>query len=672
MALQTSDSFGDRIAQLRQQLQTASYAYYVLDQPIMEDAVYDRLYRELQDIETAHPELITPDSPTQRVGDKLSAQSTAVAHRIPLYSLENAFDLAELAAWQTGWQRAADTATDTAYVCELKIDGAALALTYQNGLLVRGCTRGDGTTGEDITANIKTIRSIPLRLQIDHPPEFVEIRGEAFMPLATFAEINVDRAAAGEYLFANPRNATSGTLRQLDPKIVAQRRLDFFGYTLHWPDDAAIKIDSQWAALELLKQMGFRVNPNCELCPDLAVVGQFYDKWQTDRANLPYLTDGVVVKINEVALQQELGFTQKFPRWAVAMKYPAEEVPTQLLDISVNVGRTGAITPLAHLAPVQLGGTTVQRATLHNIDRITQLGLKIGDTVVVRKAGEIIPEVVRVLLELRPADAREFVMPTHCPVCSQPVVRSSLEAATRCVNPRCAAILKGSIAHWVSREKMDIDGIGDKLIEQLVDQGLVSSVADLYFLTAEQLQTLERMGAKSAVKIVAAIEKSKAQPWSRVLYSLGLRHAGAVVAENIAQKFTTVEALMAAEATQIAGIFGIGGEIATAVTLWFKEPENLALIDRLRLAGLNLAGTSVAASTGVFSGQVFVITGTLPTLQRSEAKAMIQKAGGKVTDSISSQTNYLVAGDKAGSKLAKAEKLAVSVIDEAELLRMLS
>jgi DNA ligase (NAD+) len=660
-----------RIAQLCQQLQAAGYAYYVLDQPIMEDAVYDRLYRELQDLEAAHPELITSDSPTQRVGDKLSTQSTAVAHRIPLYSLENAFDIKELADWQTGWQRSADTTESAAYVCELKIDGAALALTYQNGLLVRGCTRGDGTTGEDITANIKTIRSIPLKLQIDNPPEFVEIRGEAFMPIATFDEINVDRAANGEYLFANPRNATSGTLRQLDPKIVAKRRLDFFGYTLHWPDDVEIKIDSQWASLELLKKMGFRVNPNCELCPDLAAVGEFYDKWQIDRQNLPYLTDGVVVKINEVVLQQELGFTNKFPRWAVAMKYPAEEVPTQLLDISVNVGRTGAITPLAHLAPVQLGGTTVQRATLHNIDRIIQLGLKIGDTVVVRKAGEIIPEVVRVLPELRPADAREFVMPTHCPVCNQLVVRSSLEAATRCVNPRCAAILKGSIAHWVSREKMDIDGIGDKLIEQLVDQELVKSVADLYFLTAEQLQALERMGAKSAVKILAAIEKSKSQPWSRVLYSLGLRHTGAVVAENISQKFTSVEALMAAEASQIEGIFGIGGEIATAVTMWFKDAENLALIDRLREAGLNLEGTVVAPSTGIFSGQVFVITGTLPNLQRSEAKEMIQKAGGKVTDSVSSQTNYLVAGDKAGSKLAKATKLSVPVIDEAELLKML-
>jgi DNA ligase (NAD+) len=660
-----------RLAQLRQQLQAAGYAYYVLDQPIMEDTVYDRLYRELQDIETAQPALITPDSPTQRVGDKLSAQSTAVAHRIPLYSLENAFDLAELAAWQTGWQRAADRETIASYVCELKIDGAALALTYENGLLVRGCTRGDGNTGEDITANIKTIRSIPLRLQIDHPPEFVEIRGEAFMPLATFADINADRAASGDYLFANPRNATAGTLRQLDPKIVAQRRLDFFAYTLHWPVNTKIQIDSQWAALELLKQMGFRVNPNCSLCPDITAVGAFYDQWATDRQSLPYLTDGVVVKINEVSLQEELGFTQKFPRWAVAMKYPAEEVPTELLDIVVNVGRTGAITPLAHLAPVQLGGTTVQRATLHNIDRITQLDLKIGDTVVVRKAGEIIPEIVRVLHELRPAHAREFTMPTHCPVCNQPVVRSTLEAVTRCVNPRCAAILKGALAHWVSRDALDINGVGDKLIEQLVDRQLVKSAADLYSLTSTQLQSLERMGEKSAVKILQAIEQSKIQPWSRVLYGLGIRHVGAVYAENISQKFTTVEDLAAAATTQIEGIYGIGGEIATAVTLWFQENDNLQLIDRLRTAGLNLAGTVAAPSTGVFSGQVWVITGTLPNLKRDEAKALIQQAGGKVTDSVSAQTNYLLAGDKAGSKLAKATKLGVTVVSEADLRQML-
>lgn len=660
-----------RLGQLRTQLQTAGYAYYVLDQPIMEDAVYDRLYRELQDLEQAHPELITPDSPTQRVGDKLTSQATSLAHRIPLYSLENAFDFAEFTDWQSGWQRAYGQEIDAAYVCELKIDGNALALTYENGVLVRGVTRGDGVTGEDITNNVKTIRAIPLRLQIDNPPEFVEVRGEAFMPVATFEAINVDRAANGEYLFANPRNATAGTLRQLDPKIVAQRRLDFFAYTLHWPEEDPRQIGSQWSALERLREIGFRVNPNCQRCSDIAGVQEFYEQWQTDRVQLPYMTDGVVVKIDDVQLQTELGFTQKFPRWAVAMKYPAEEAPTKLLDISVNVGRTGAITPLAHLEPVQLAGTTVQRATLHNADRIAQLDLKIGDTVVVRKAGEIIPEVVRVLLELRPADAREFTMPTHCPVCNQPVIKSSLEAVLRCVNPYCAAILKGSIVHWVSRDAMDISGVGEKLIEQLVDTGLVKSVADLYQLTVEQLAGLERMAEKSAIKALQAIKKSKTKPWSRVLYGLGIRHVGSVNAENITQKFPSAELLAPATAAQIEGIFGIGGEIATAVTMWFSSPENLELVDRLGQAGLSLSGPVTISQDGPLSGKVFVITGTLPTLKRDEAKKMIQQAGGKVTDSVSSQTDYLLAGEKAGSKLAKAEKLSVAILDEAGLIALL-
>jgi DNA ligase (NAD+) len=663
----------NRLGQLRTQLQTAGYAYYVLDQPIMEDAVYDRLYRELQDLEQAHPELITPDSPTQRVGDKLTSQATSLAHRIPLYSLENAFDFAEFTDWQSGWQRAYGQEIEAAYVCELKIDGNALALTYENGVLVRGVTRGDGVTGEDITNNVKTIRAIPLRLQIDNPPEFVEVRGEAFMPVATFEAINVDRAANGEYLFANPRNATAGTLRQLDPKIVAQRRLDFFAYTLHWPEEDPRQIGSQWSALARLREIGFRVNPNCQRCSDMSGVQKFYEQWQTDRVQLPYMTDGVVVKIDDVQLQEELGFTQKFPRWAVAMKYPAEEAPTKLLDISVNVGRTGAITPLAHLEPVQLAGTTVQRATLHNADRIAQLDLKIGDTVVVRKAGEIIPEVVRVLLELRPADAREFTMPTHCPVCNQPVIKSSLEAVLRCVNPYCAAILKGSIVHWVSRDAMDISGVGEKLIEQLVDTGLVKSVADLYQLTVEQLAGLERMAEKSAINALQAIEKSKIKPWSRVLYGLGIRHVGSVNAENITQKFPSAELLAPATAAQIEGIFGIGGEIATAVTMWFSSPENLELVDRLNQAGLNLSGTVTITISpdGPLSGKVFVITGTLPTLKRDEAKKMIQQAGGKVTDSVSSQTDYLLAGEKAGSKLAKAEKLSVAILDEAGLIALL-
>jgi DNA ligase (NAD+) len=663
--------FANRLGQLRNQLQAASYAYYVLDRPMMEDVIYDRLYRELQDLEQAHPELITPDSPTQRVGDKLAAQATPIAHRISLYSLENAFDFAEFQDWQSGWQRAYGQEIEAAYVCELKIDGNALALTYENGVLVRGVTRGDGVTGEDITANVKTIKAIPLRLQIENPPEFVEIRGEAFMPMATFDAINVDRAASGEYLFANPRNATAGTLRQLDPKIVAKRRLDFFAYTLHWPADDPRQISSQWESLARLREMGFRVNPNCQRCPDQAGVQEFYDRFASDRLQLPYMTDGVVVKIDDVQIQEELGFTQKFPRWAVAMKYPAEEAPTKLLDISVNVGRTGAITPLAHLEPVQLAGTTVQRATLHNADRIAQLDLKIGDTVIVRKAGEIIPEVVRVLTELRPTDAREFTMPTHCPVCAQPVFKSSLEAVLRCVNQRCAAIVKGSIVHWVSRDALDISGVGEKLIEHLVDSGLVKSVADLYQLTLAQLSGLERMGEKSAVKALQAIEKSKTQPWSRVLYGLGIRHVGSVNAENITQKFTSAESLAPATAAQIEGIFGIGGEIATAVTMWFSAPENLELVDRLGQAGLNLSGTVAVKQDGPLSGKVFVITGTLATLKRDEAKKLIQQAGGQVTDSVSSRTDYLLAGEKAGSKLAKAEKLSVTVIDEAGLRALL-
>jgi DNA ligase (NAD+) len=660
----------DRLYQLRQQLQAAGYAYYVLDQPVMEDAVYDRLYRELQDLEQQHPELVTADSPTQRVGDRLTSQSGAVAHRIPLYSLENAFDMAEFANWQAGWQRVTGQEIQTEYVCELKIDGNALALTYENGFFVRGCTRGDGATGEDITNNIKTIRSIPLKLQIENPPEFVEIRGEAFIPVATFSEINQEREATGESLFANPRNAAAGTLRQLDPQIVAKRRLDFFAYTLHWPDEQAI--DSQWASLEFLKKLGFKVNPNCQLCPALEGVTNFYDHWNTARLDLPYMTDGVVVKINPIDLQQELGFTNKFPRWAVALKYPAEEAPTKLLDISVNVGRTGAITPLAHLQPVQLAGTTVQRATLHNSDRIAQLDLKIGDTVIVRKAGEIIPEVVRVLLELRPVDARNFVMPTHCPVCSQAVFKSSLEAVLRCVNPHCAAIVKGSIVHWVSRDALDINGVGEKLVEQLVDKGLVKSVADLYDLTLEKMLDLERMGEKSAVKALIAIEKSKARPWSRVLYGLGIRHVGSSNADIISQKFTSAALLSQAKDIEIENIYGIGGEIATSATLWFQQPDNLVLIERLRSAGLNLEGeTIVAVGPQPLNGQVFVVTGTLPSLKRDEAKKLIQQAGGKVTDAVSSQTNYLLAGEKAGSKLAKAEKLGVKVISEEELMVML-
>ncbi|WP_392408660.1 NAD-dependent DNA ligase LigA [Chlorogloeopsis fritschii PCC 9212] len=667
-----------RIQELRQLLQKASYAYYVLDSPIMEDTVYDRLYRELQDLETKYPELVTPDSPTQRVGEKPATQFTSVRHNIPLYSLENAFSVDELRTWDQRWRRQLPAQTEAEYVCELKIDGNALALTYENGVLTRGATRGDGVMGEDITQNVRTIRSIPLRLNLEGLENFerVEVRGEAFLPLDVFKQINEERQKAGESPFANPRNAAAGTLRQLDSRIVAQRRLDFFAYTLHIPgmDDASIA-NTQWEALELLQKMGFKVNPNQRLCSSVEEVAQYYQYWDTERLNLPYMTDGVVVKINSFKLQEQLGFTQKFPRWAVALKYAAEEAPTRVENIAVNVGRTGALTPLAEMRPVQLAGTTVSRATLHNADRIAQLDIRIGDTVIVRKAGEIIPEVVRVLTELRPPDTKPFVMPSHCPVCGQPVVREMGEAVTRCVNASCAAILKGAIEHWVSRDALDIRGIGEKLVHQLVDKGLVHSVADLYDLSAEQLCDLERMGKKLAEKLVDAIAQSKSQSWARVLYGLGIRHVGSVTAQTLTEKFKSVEQLKVARISDIEGIYGIGAEIAESVYQWFHIDANLTLIERLQVAGLQFAtkedDAKVKNGNQKLAGKTFVITGTLPTLKRDEAKALIQKAGGKVTDSVSKKTDYLVVGEEAGFKLEKAQALGIKQLSEAQLLEIL-
>ncbi|OKH35067.1 DNA ligase (NAD(+)) LigA [Calothrix sp. HK-06] len=670
-----------RIPELRQLLQKASYAYYVLDNPIMDDAVYDRLYRELQDIEAKYPELITPDSPTQRVGERPATQFTTVRHNVPLYSLENAFNVDELRNWDARWRRQLAPVDNVGYVCELKIDGNALALTYENGILTRGATRGDGVTGEDITQNVRTIRSIPLRLNaeaFDHViPERIEVRGEAFLPLNVFKQINEERQKASESVFANPRNATAGTLRQLNPKIVDKRQLDFFAYTLHIPglDDTSIA-STQWGALELLQKMGFKVNPKMKLCPSLQEVAEYYEYWDTERLNLPYMTDGVVVKLDSFKLQEQLGFTQKFPRWAVALKYAAEEAPTIVENISVNVGRTGALTPLAEMRPVQLAGTTVSRATLHNGDRIAQLDIRIGDTVIVRKAGEIIPEVLRVLKELRPDGTEAFIMPSNCPVCSQPVVREKDLSVTRCVNASCQAILKGSIEHWVSRDALDIRGMGEKLVHQLVDKGVVHSVADLYELTPDQLCALERMGKKSAEKIVEAITQSKNQPWSRVLYGLGIRHVGNVTAQTLTEKFPNVEKIASASRAQIEGIYGIGAEIADSIYQWFRIPSNQTLIERLKTAGLQLEASEAPVDIGNknqnFVEKTFVITGTLPTLKRDEAKALIQKAGGKVTDSVSKKTDYLVVGEEAGSKLAKAESLGVKTLSEAQLLEMLA
>lgn len=668
----TKEESEQRVEQLRQQLQKAGYAYYVLDNPIMEDAVYDRLYRELQELESQHPELVTVDSPTQRVGDKPASQFTSVRHNIPLYSLENAFNIQELAKWQERWQKHVPGTESFAYVCELKIDGSALALTYENGILVRGATRGDGIQGEEITQNVRTIRSIPLRLKLENPPPVVEVRGEAFLALEVFAEINADRSQAGEQLFANPRNAAAGTLRQLDSRIVAKRRLDFFAYSLHVPDNMS-RVNTQWSALELLQELGFRVNPHRQLCDGLQSVQEYYQYWDSRRQSLPYLTDGVVVKLNDLALQAQLGFTQKFPRWAIALKYPAEEAPTVVESITVQVGRTGALTPVAELKPVQLAGTTVSRASLHNGDRISELNLHIGDTVIVRKAGEIIPEIVRVLPELRPEKAKAFVMPHACPECSEPVVKLASEAATRCINADCPAIIRGSLIHWASRNALDINGMGEKLVQQMVQAGLVKSVPDLYDLTVEQLSSLERMGKKSAEKLVRAIASSKSQPWWRVLYGLGIPHVGSVNAKVLAEHFPNVKQLAAASAAQIEGIYGIGPEIAYSVSEWFQRSENQRAIASLGEAGLQLEGDSSAEveTYGNLAGKTFVLTGTLPSMKRNEAKALIEKAGGKVSNSVSSRTDYLVVGEKGGSKLEKGKALGISELSEAQLLELL-
>ena len=659
-----------RIQQLRQQLQEANEAYYLHDNPIMEDEVYDRLYRELQGLEEKYPELITPDSPTQRVGGEVAEGFASVKHQIPLYSLENAFNEEEFRQWAA---RHLEEET-VEYVCELKIDGNALALTYEDGVLVRGVTRGDGETGEEITNNVRTIPTIPLRLKLDHPPARVEVRGEAFLPRQTFERINQTREEKGESLFANPRNATSGTLRQFDPKVVAQRKLDFFAYTLYVVDDnSPWQPETQASSLDVLQEMGFKVNPHRKVCQSLEEVEAFFREWEEKRNTLAYDTDGVVVKINSYQFQNRLGFTQKFPRWAIALKFPPEEAPSQIQEITVNVGRTGAVTPLARLEPISLAGTTVQRATLHNSDFIRELDVRIGDTVVVRKAGDIIPEIVRVLPELRPNDAQAFNLPQECPECGSQLIRPQGEAITRCVNASCPAILRGSLVHWASRDAMDIQGLGEKMVESLVSHGLVSSVAELYQLEGEALVKLERVGEKSANNLVSAIAQSKKQPWSRVLYGLGIRYVGKVNAGILAKQFPTVEQLANASIEDLQAVAGIGEEIARSLYQWFRIEANQNLIQALQRLGLNLGEDKPTSEpiTQPLAGKTFVLTGKYSSFTRKEAQNLIEEAGGKVTSSVSQKTDYVVVGEDSGSKQQKAQALNIAQISEEDLNSML-
>ena len=661
-----------RAAELRQLLNRAAHAYYVLDAPEFEDAVYDRLYRELLDLEQQHPELLSADSPTQRVGGPPAEGFSSVEHRIGMLSLDNAFNAEELQAWdgRLGRQLEDNPERQREYVCELKIDGNALALSYADGVLVRAATRGDGSRGEEITANVRTIQAVPLRLQLKQPPAWVEVRGEAFIPDDTFEAINAERQQRGEALFANPRNACAGTLRQLDPKVVAARRLDFFAYTVHLPADA-MGPKSQWDALQWLETAGFRVNPHRERASGADGVVAFYDRWEEQRHQLPYATDGVVVKLDALERQQLAGFTQKAPRWAIALKYAAEEAPSRLLRLVAQVGRTGVVTPVAEFEAVPLAGTSVSRATLHNADRLEELDLHSSDTIVVRKAGEIIPEVLRVLPELRPEGAERLELPSHCPECGSLLVRESGEAATRCVNSSCPAILRGALRHWVSRQAMDVDGLGGKLIEQLVDRGLVRSIADLYRLDAALLASLERMGEQSASNLIEALAASRQRPWHRLLYALGIHHIGSVNAKTLAAAFPSWEALQSASEEALNELYGIGPEISQSMQQWCSTEANQSLMAELAALDLPLASDDNSAESagaiGALTGQTLVLTGTLPNLSRLEAQALIEAAGGKVTGSVSKKTNYVVAGSEAGSKLQKAEKLGVAIIDESAL-----
>ncbi len=683
-----------RAEELRRLLNRAAHAYYVLDAPVMEDPVYDRLYRELVALEQADPALIRPDSPTRRVGGAPAEGFTSVAHRIPLLSLDNAFSHGDLDDWYGRLLKVLDReapegspAPALPLVGELKIDGNALALSYEQGVLVRAATRGDGERGEEITANVRTIRSVPLRLDLEPPPTWVEVRGEAFIPEATFAAINAERVERGEAPFANPRNACAGTLRQLDPRVVASRGLSFFAYTLHLPDDWQAGPRSQWQALEWLKAAGFRVNPHCALCPDLAAVKAFCDRWEQERRGLPYATDGVVVKLDDLRLQEEAGFTQKAPRWAIALKYAAEEAPSRLLRLTCQVGRTGVVTPVAEFEPVPLAGTTVSRATLHNADRLAELDLCAGDTIVVRKAGEIIPEVVRVLVELRPAGAARLELPPTCPECGSALVREEGEAATRCVNNGCPAILRGSLRHWVSKGALDIKGLGEKRIEQLVENGSVRSIADLYRLNAALLASMEGMGTKSASNLVAALETSKQQPWYRQLYGLGIRHVGEVNAKALASRYRSVADLRSAldETPEILHeIPGVGESTIQSLIIWFSTRANEDLIKSLQQETGTLLSESAqfvlsddpnqphGQRSTALANKSFVLTGTLPTLKRADAQARIEAAGGRVISSVSQKTDYVVAGEKAGSKLTKAKSLGIQVLDEDGLKTLLN
>lgn len=656
-----------RAQELSKLLHEHGYRYYVLDDPIISDEQYDEWMRELTELERKYPELVTPDSPTQRVGGEPLPFFRKVKHKTPMLSLSNAFSEEDLRDFDRRIRKATGK-EKIEYVCELKIDGLAVAVQYQDGVFQLGATRGDGQTGEDISQNLKTIRSLPLRLNL---PKTVEVRGEAFMPKSAFLKLNRIREQNGEPLFANPRNAAAGSLRQLDPKLAAERQLDIFLYTL---DGTDVQFRTHIEVLEYLKELGFKVNPEYQCVEDLEEVFAYIDRWTKDRATLPYEIDGIVIKVNDLHLREQLGATVKSPRWAIAYKFPAEKAITILEDIELNVGRTGVVTPTAILQPVLLAGTTVRRASLHNEEIIREKGIRLGDHVVVKKAGDIIPEIVEVLVEKRTGNERTFQMPTLCPACSSPLERLGEEVALRCFNASCPAQIREGIIHFASRGAMNIEGLGEKVIVQLLDHGLIQQIADLYYLDKERLIQLERMGQKSVENLLNAIERSKQNSLERLLFGLGIRFVGAKGAQILAQHYGSMDQLMKATQEELMAIEEIGPKMAESVVAYFARSENQQMIKRLQQAGVNMhyLGSTSTAENHPLTGKTVVLTGSLKHFTRTEAKEKLESLGANVTSQVSKKTDLVIVGEQPGSKLKKARELNIQIWDEDTLIKEIS
>ena len=663
-----------RIATLRDEIRRHEHLYYALDRPEISDQEYDRLDRELRDLEVLFPDLVTPDSPTQRVGEKPSDEFPAFVHRVPMLSLDNTYSADELREFEERIFRVVGK-REIAYTAELKIDGLSMSLHYESGRLARAVTRGDGVRGDDVTPNARAIRAIPLVLQGKGAPAELEVRGEVYLPRTRFDAINREREEAEEEPFANPRNAAAGTMKSLDARVVAKRGLDVFLYAIAHVKGASPR--SQWEALELLRSWGLRTNPAARRCASLAEVLAFVEEWGEKRAGLEYEIDGVVVKVDDFALQQELGFTSKFPRWAIAYKYPALQAATVVEAIEVQVGRTGKLTPVAHLAPVALAGATVSRATLHNEEEIARKDVRVGDTVLIERGGEVIPKVVRVVEEKRPRGARPWAPPERCPVCGTAAVKPEGEVDRRCPNASCPAQIEERLKHFSRREAMDIEGLGDVVVHELAERGLVKDFADLYALRFEDLAPIFAPKAKKgdslgARNLLAALDASRSRELRRLLFGLGIRFVGERAALLLARHFRSLDALAAATVEAIDDIYEIGPAVAESVHAWFRDPANLRLVERLKAAGLRVEEGEAHAGSQAFQGMQFVLTGTLGSMTRDEAKAAIEGRGGRVTSSVSKKTSVVVAGEEAGSKLDKAKELGVRTIDEAAFRALLA